>query len=183
MKRILLISSKCIYLILIAVAMLCFDIYYIDNALAVYINNKMIIKVLQLLPLAIISSLLIVIILKKKIGLLAILIFTLVSSCYCLGMFTANYRAINYFKVFSTNKWITYKTERWRMIDSLKEQYVLKDSNRNQVLRLLNKPDFNSTTEYRYKIANSSIGFSSSYLVIRFKNNAVYKIYTQTVNN
>jgi hypothetical protein len=72
--------------------------------------------------------------------------------------------------------WMDSETEwslRWDMMNSLRNNYDLKEMSKNQVLKLLGEPESKTENEFRYYLGYSKRSINTGSLTIKFENNKV----------
>ncbi len=83
---------------------------------------------------------------------------------------------------FDSNKWKTTKLDnendwsiRWDMMNSLRNNHKLVGMSKNQIVKLLGKPDssFSTPKSFRYYLGYAHFGIDTGSLIIEFENETV----------
>ena len=85
---------------------------------------------------------------------------------------------------FDSNKWQNANLNleknwdlRWEMMNDLRNNFDLEEKNKTEILKLLGKPDSETTNEYLYNLGMTGTGINTGNLTIFFdQNNEVIEI-------
>ena len=84
---------------------------------------------------------------------------------------------------FNSNEWKNWSDDdrdfsrRWDMMNSLRNNYELKDKTKNEIIELLGEPDDKSTNEFTYNLGFAKKGIDTGALSIVFDSNGRVKSY------
>lgn len=84
---------------------------------------------------------------------------------------------------FDSEKWKTWEESeaewslRWDMMNSLRNDYQLKELTQTEIIELLGEPDSKSKHEFSYNLGYSKTGINTGRLTIKFVGDGLVKDY------